>query len=148
MEASDGSSRHVESLMKLVAPSMPPASADFRQCGQFRRRPRRALSGRRHDHADARLSALPRLALAPVAVAIARRPAGTTIVYGASLAIAALAFCRHCLFLGAGAPVTVTLPPASLARRAFSSRRAGGLLLVVVNLGAAAKPVCARLRPA
>jgi formate hydrogenlyase subunit 3/multisubunit Na+/H+ antiporter MnhD subunit len=80
------------------------------------------------------------LALAALAVGIARKPAGTTIVYASSLAIAALAFLAGIAhLLGAGAPVTVTLPLGLPWLGAhFRLDALAAFFLVVVNLGAAA----------
>jgi formate hydrogenlyase subunit 3/multisubunit Na+/H+ antiporter MnhD subunit len=80
------------------------------------------------------------LATAPVAIAIARRPEGTSIVYGVCLATAVVAlFAATAHLLGLGKPVSVTLPlglPWIGAH--FRLDALSAFFLAVINLGGAA----------
>ncbi len=80
------------------------------------------------------------LAVAALAVAIARNPAATAIVYGASLAAAIVAlFAGVAHLLGTGAPVSVTLPLGlPWLGSHFRLDALSAFFLAVVNLGAAA----------
>jgi len=80
------------------------------------------------------------LSIAALAVAIARKPFGTTIVYAASLAAASLAFLAGIAhLLGTGPPVAVTLPLGLPWLGAhFRLDALSAFFLAVVNLGAAA----------
>ena len=80
------------------------------------------------------------LATATLAVAIARRPEGTPIVYGVCLATAVIALLASAAqLLGLGAPVSVTLPLGLPWLGAhFRLDALSAFFLVVINLGAAA----------
>ena len=91
------------------------------------------------------------LAIAALAIVVGRRPAGSSIVYGASLIVAAVGLANALFALAAGAPVTdLTLPfGLPLLGAHFRLDALSAFFLLVVNIGGCnGEPLRARLWPA